>query len=103
VRASDFTGKKLDEEQARQALSRAAAELEAIPVWNAFGIESAIKRVAESQDKKVRDVARPLYVAITGSATSIPLYDSMELLGRDLCRERLRNALDVLSREAVPA
>jgi glutamyl-tRNA synthetase len=103
VRASDFSGKKMDEEQARQALSRASAELDAIPVWNAFGIESAIKRVAESQDKKVRDVARPLYVAITGSPTSIPLYDSMELLGRDLCRERLRNALDVLSREAVPA
>jgi len=103
VRASDFTGKKMDEEQARQALSQASAELDAIPVWNAFGIESAIKRVAESLDKKVRDVARPLYVAITGSPTSIPLYDSMELLGRDLCRERLRNALDVLSREAVPA
>jgi glutamyl-tRNA synthetase len=36
-----------------------------------------------------------LYVAITGSPTSIPLYDSMELLGRDLVRERLRNALDL--------
>jgi glutamyl-tRNA synthetase len=103
VRASDFTGKKLDEEQARLALSQAVAELDALPVWNTLGIESAIKRVAESLDKKVRDVARPLYVAITGSPTSIPLYDSMELLGRDLCRERLRNALDVLAREAVPA
>jgi glutamyl-tRNA synthetase len=103
VRAGDFVGKKLDEEQARQTLTLALAELEGIPVWNAFGIESAIKRVAESLDKKVRDVARPLYVAITGSPTSIPLYDSMELLGRDLCRERLRNAIDVLLREAVPA
>jgi len=103
VRAADFTGKKMDEEQARQALTLALAELDALPVWNAFGIEGAIKRIAESLDKKVRDVARPLYVAITGSPTSIPLYDSMELLGRDLCRERLRNALDVLMREAVPA
>lgn len=103
VRAADFVGKKLDEEQARQTLTLALTELDGLPVWNAFGIESAIKRVAESLDKKVRDVARPLYVAITGSPTSIPLYDSMELLGRDLCRERLRNALDVLAREAVPA
>lgn len=103
VRAADFAGKKMDEEQSRQALTMMLSELDALPAWNAFGIESAIKRVAESLDKKVRDVARPLYVAITGSPTSIPLYDSMELLGRDLCRERLRNALDVLAREAVPA
>lgn len=103
VRAAHFAGKKMDEEQARQTLTLALGELDALPAWNAFGIESAIKRVAESLDKKVRDVARPLYVAITGSPTSIPLYDSMELLGRDLCRERLRNALDVLAREAVPA
>jgi glutamyl-tRNA synthetase len=102
VRASDFVGKKMDEKQAREALRLALAELDALAVWNAFGIETAIKRVAEALDKKVRDVARPLYVAITGSPTSIPLYDSMELLGRDLCRERLRNALDVLAREAVP-
>ena len=103
VRAADFVGKKLDEEQARQTLMLALAELDGIPVWNAFGIESAIKRVAESLDKKVRDVARPLYVAITGNPTSIPLYDSMEMLGRDIVRERLRNALDVLAREVVPA
>ncbi|MGC1985236.1 MAG: hypothetical protein WA668_07600, partial [Candidatus Cybelea sp.] len=43
-----------------------------------------------------RDVARPFYIAIAGSPTSIPLYDSMELLGRDMVRERLRNALDLL-------
>jgi len=44
----------------------------------------------------VRDVVRPFYVAITGSAQSLPLYDSMLLLGRDLVRERLRVALDRL-------
>ena len=44
----------------------------------------------------MREVARPFYVAITGSPTSIPLYDSMELLGRDMVRERLRNALDLV-------
>jgi hypothetical protein len=33
---------------------------------------------------------------MTGSPTSIPLFEAMELLGRDLCRERFRNALDAL-------
>jgi glutamyl-tRNA synthetase len=103
VRADDLQSKKLDEEGTRRALSMALTELEAIPAWNAFAIETVIKHVAQSLEKKVRDVARPFYVAITGSPTSIPLYDSMELLGRDIVRERLRNALDTLARETAPA
>jgi glutamyl-tRNA synthetase len=35
-------------------------------------------------------------VVLTGSPTSVPLYDALVLLGRDICRERLRNALDTL-------
>ncbi len=35
-------------------------------------------------------------MALTGSPTSLPLFESMELLGRDIVRERLRVALDVL-------
>jgi glutamyl-tRNA synthetase len=80
----------------RQAFALALAELDALPAWNAFAIEGVIKRIAQALNKKARDVARPFYVAITGSPTSIPLFDSMELLGRDIVRERLRNALDLL-------
>ena len=37
-----------------------------------------------------------MLVAIAGSAQSTPLFDSMEILGKDLCRARLRKALDVI-------
>jgi glutamyl-tRNA synthetase len=100
LRAADLQSKKLDDGETRRALTLALTELDALPTWNAFAIQTVFERIAESIGKKVRDVARPFYVAITGSPTSIPLYDSMELLGRDLVRERLRNALDLL---AVPA
>ncbi|HEY2555051.1 MAG TPA: hypothetical protein VGI15_07360, partial [Candidatus Cybelea sp.] len=63
---------------------------------NAPAIEIVMSRLAQALERKTRDLARPFYVAITGSPTSIPLYDSMELLGRDMVRERLRNALDML-------
>jgi glutamyl-tRNA synthetase len=99
LRAGDFASKKLDEAQTRQAFELALAELDALPAWNAFGVETVFKGIAEKLDKKMRDVARPFYVAITGSPTSIPLYDSMELLGRDIVRERLRNALALLMQE----
>ncbi|MBV8725348.1 MAG: glutamate--tRNA ligase [Candidatus Eremiobacteraeota bacterium] len=92
----DLRVAKLEEVEVRQAFALAIRELDALPVWDAAGIETVIKRIAEALGKKARDAARPFYVAITGSATSIPLFDSMELLGRDLVRERLRNALALL-------
>ncbi len=96
ARAESFAGSKLDELAMRQAFTLALGEFDALPAWNVVCIENAFKRVAGALGKKVRDAARPFYVAITGSATSIPLYDSMELLGRDIVRERLRNALEIL-------
>jgi glutamyl-tRNA synthetase len=103
LHAESLQSKKLDDDQTRQAFSSALAELDALPAWNAFAIGAAFERIAESLGKKMRDVARPFYVAITGSPTSIPLYDSMELLGRDVVRERLRNALELMSREMAGA
>ena len=103
LRPGDLASSKLDGDETREALSTALAELDALPVWNSAGVESVVRGVAERLGKKPRDVARPFYVAITGSPTSIPLYDSMELLGRDVVRERLRNALDFLAREKAAA
>jgi glutamyl-tRNA synthetase len=87
---------KLDELSLRQAYQLALWELDALRTWDVAGIETTLKRVSEAIGKKFRDVARPFYLAVTGSPTSIPLYDSMELLGRDLVRERLRGALEIL-------
>jgi glutamyl-tRNA synthetase len=96
LRAEDFKNAKLDALEMRQAFTLALREFDALPAWNVFGIEDVLKRIAQALGKKGRDLARPFYVAITGSATSIPLYDSMELLGRDIVRERLRGALEVV-------
>jgi glutamyl-tRNA synthetase len=87
---------KLDETQTRRAIALTMWTLDELPEWNVGGIEFTIDRVAGSLGRKPREIARPLYVAMTGSPTSIPLYDSMELLGRDMTRERLRGALETL-------
>ncbi len=94
--ADQLRGGKLDDLEMRRAFQLALWDLEKLEAWNVAGIEAMLKSIAETLGKKPREVARPFYVAITGSPTSIPLYDSMELLGRDIVRERLRNALDVL-------
>ncbi len=91
-----FASSKLDTDGLRHAFSRALIEFDALPVWNVAGIESVMRDLAADLERKPREIARPFYIAVTGAATSIPLYDSMELLGRDMVRERLRNALKVL-------
>ncbi|MBV8490588.1 MAG: glutamate--tRNA ligase [Candidatus Eremiobacteraeota bacterium] len=96
VKADELRAGKLDDAEMRKAFHLALANLELLTVWNVFGIEDVLKRIAEALGKKPREVARPFYVAITGSPTSIPLYDSMELLGREIVRERLRGALELL-------
>jgi glutamyl-tRNA synthetase len=47
-------------------------------------------------DFKIRDFLFPLFVAIAGQSVSLPLFDSMAILGADLTRMRIRDALDVL-------
>jgi glutamyl-tRNA synthetase len=94
--AEQLRGGKLDDLEMRRAFQLALWDLEKLEAWNVTGIEAILKSIAETLGKKPREVARPFYVAITGSPTSIPLYDSMELLGRNIVRERLRNALDAL-------
>jgi len=89
-------GGKLAADDVRRALALAMWELDAVEPFDKHTIESVLKDVAERLGRKFRDLARPYYVAMTGSPTSIPLFDAMEILGRDLARERFRVALDVL-------
>lgn len=96
VTKESFAGTKLDSTEIRKALALAMWRLDAEPRFDMATIERVLKGVGETLGKKFRDLARPYYVAMTGSPTSLPLFDSMELLGRDLVRERFRVALDAL-------
>jgi glutamyl-tRNA synthetase len=84
---------KLERDAVRRAFVLAQAGFDALPAWETPGVERVVRAVAEALGAKLRDVVRPFYVAITGSPQSLPLFDSMVLLGRDLVRERLRVAL----------
>jgi glutamyl-tRNA synthetase len=93
VTAEQLRDGRVGEPLLRRCLALGSAALDALPEWNKAGIERAMRWLSERLGLKLRDFVRPFYVAITGSPASLPLFDSMELLGRDLCRERLRHAL----------
>jgi glutamyl-tRNA synthetase len=39
-----------------------------------------------------------LRVAVTGQKVSPPLFESMEIIGREKCLQRIKNAIEILER-----
>lgn len=96
IAVKDFEDKKMSLEVIFQAITEVLEGIEATPIWSKEAIGALLKQVAEKHEIKLRDFLRPFYVAVAGTPASTPLFDSMEILGRDLCRARLRRALEVL-------
>ncbi|MFC8042321.1 glutamate--tRNA ligase [Nocardia sp. NPDC057353] len=82
-------------EPAEPVLAATLGALEALPEWTASAIEEALRvALIEELGLKPRKAFAPVRVAITGSHISPPLYESMELLGRELSLTRLRAAVE---------
>lgn len=76
-------------------LEAAIAALEPLPGWTTPVIEDALKTaLIDDLGLKPRKAFAPVRVAVTGSHISPPLYESLELLGRELTLARLRSGLE---------
>ena len=76
-------------------LDSALGALDGVRDWKAASIEEALKgALIDGLGLKPRKAFGPIRVAATGAAVSPPLFESMELLGRDRCLRRLREARD---------
>jgi glutamyl-tRNA synthetase len=71
-------------------LADVAATLEGVGEWNAATIEAALRDLAEKRELKPRKAFQPIRAAVTGTLVSPPLFESLEILGRDVTIERLR-------------
>ena len=96
LQASLFEHKKLQADQVRLLLQLILWKLEALRQWNKDNITAIIQQVAEHQGLKLRDVMPLIFPAITGQASSVSVLDAMEILGPDLSRFRLRQAVELL-------
>jgi glutamyl-tRNA synthetase len=68
------------------------AAFEALPVWDANALKETLVAVGESHGLKLGKAQAPVRVAITGRAVGLPLFESLEALGRERTLERLRTA-----------
>jgi glutamyl-tRNA synthetase len=88
-RAPDVAAEKLLTPESRAALAAVLPALEATD-WTGATLEAAARTHAESSGLKLGQVAQPLRAALTGKASSPPLFEMLALLGREESLIRLR-------------
>jgi glutamyl-tRNA synthetase len=95
ISKADFDALNMDDETLRRLLQYTGWMLDTQRSWQRDDLYESIKGLAEAMGMKIKPFLQPLFIALTGSTTSPPLFDSMSLLGSDLTRARLREALQV--------
>ena len=98
----DGAGFKIDPDDAAKVLTPASAEVLAaaekalarLDQWTLGGIEDALRAaLLDELGLKPKAAFVPVRVAVTGRRVSPPLFESIELLGRDRALRRLAQAL----------
>jgi glutamyl-tRNA synthetase len=85
---------KITDDASKSVLKRALKELEPITQWNHDSIEGALRSsLIEDMGLKPRIAFGAVRIATTGSTISPPLFESMELLGKDASLARISQAL----------
>jgi glutamyl-tRNA synthetase len=91
-----FDGTADSQEELLKRLQFVLWRLEAQQDWERGALFAALKGLADTLELKPKVLFAPLFVAISGKSSAYSIPDSMSILGPDLTRARLRNAISVL-------
>ena len=92
---------KLNSSEAAKYLKICEWELEKITDWERDKIFALFKNLAEKEDRKLKEILPLFFVTISGEIVSLPLFDSIIILGPDLVRVRIRKALEQLALDGM--
>lgn len=95
VDAADWE-KVMSPEWAHELLAEMVAGLAAISEWETPAIEAVLRGAAEAREVKARLAFGPIRVAVSGVRVGPPLFESLELLGREAALDRAQVALFLL-------
>ncbi len=71
-------------------------ELEKSETIDPRALESRIRQLAKEKSIKLLEIAQPIRVALTGGTVSPPIFDVMDVLGRDECIRRIERAITLI-------
>ena len=87
---------KISDAASKEILTRSLAELTPLATWDHASIEAALRAsLIEEMGLKPRIAFTALRIAATGSTISPPLFESMELLGKEACLARITGAISL--------
>jgi glutamyl-tRNA synthetase len=85
-----------DPDRAALLLSEALVQAESIEPWTHDALEPAFRGLAEHLGVKAGDLFMLMRIAVAGRPVSPPLFETMELIGKERCVLRLREAVAIL-------
>ncbi len=94
--ADELVGKKMTGELAVNALQSSSDKLSSLVEFDADSLENLLRPLADELGLKTGQLFGTLRVATTGKSVAPPLFQTMEVLGRDKCLKRIGSALDML-------
>ncbi|HXW46452.1 MAG TPA: glutamate--tRNA ligase [Streptosporangiaceae bacterium] len=94
--ADDASWAKAMKEPAEGILA-AALERYADSPWRAEDLRLRLEQVADAFELSLGKAQAPVRVAVTGRTVGLPLFESLQVLGRDETLRRIRDALDRLT------
>jgi len=74
-------------------LDKLASRLEGLAEFNQENLETLFAQFLETEQIKLKKLAQPLRVALTGKTASPGIFEVMEMLGRDKVLERIQKAV----------
>ena len=96
ITAEDLIATTQSEDVLLDTLQYSLWRLEALRHWRREDIFNALKELSDAMGIKLKPFLAPLFIAIAGSSSSISVMDSMQLLGPDMSRARIRHAIELL-------
>lgn len=79
-----------------EVLSDIMDRWEAMDGWTVQGLHDVADGYLKEKSLKPKDVFMPVRIAITGTKESPPLFETVEVLGKEIVRRRMRLAIDFL-------
>jgi glutamyl-tRNA synthetase len=88
---------KVDKAQATSVMTVAAERLDRLQEWNSASMEEMLRPLAVELEVKTGVLFGLLRTATTGKTAAPPLFQTMEVLGKETSMKRIRQALDKLN------
>lgn len=93
---AELVAKQMTADESAVVLERSLHVLEALPAFDVGSMEEPMRDLVEEMGLKAGQVFGILRVAVTGQKVSPPLFESMEIIGREKSLERIRKAIGLL-------